>query len=982
MQKTKRPLSFLLAVLMIVSVFAAVPFTASAEDKVIGENVIYKQGDTIVLPGEGTYYVKDSESHPAQEISGNGTVTRFEGDEYSYTVEIGGWYIYARLDTFDYWEELNQGQSVLGITFSGSGTESDPYLPKLALGEVESTWAGEGEGTEASPWLINDLNDLRTLSANVASGMTYSGKYLKLAADIDCGSDNWETIGGDKSFAGTFDGDGKTITYSIICSENDAPKGLFAKIGSAGTVKNLNVAGSIVNTAEYAGPAGGIAAYNSGLIENCYSAVDINKGCDRGTGGIAAWNDEGATIRYCAASGTLTWTGASDFYAYIGGITGENYNYNDEESEIKIKYVTNCAILGNVLAQNATDQYNYAGRLIGRQYDASTSDDCYYLDTMTVTGVVNSDSVTAKTAEELKAIGQAAIDAGYTVYGLALGGSLSNPDQEAADPVSYLVWDDAARKLVEMTGDNACKTYTEVTADTATFEDGMWYVVNGEILNGNRITVTGTAHLILTDGSKLTTNNGINVANGSTLNIYGQGAGTGTVTANGGSNKGAGIGGKQNESGGTVNIYGGTVTATGSGGGAGIGGGYGASGGTGGTITIYGGTVTANGSGLGGAGIGGGSKQSTGIVTIYGGTVTANGNWRSPGIGPGANGDGGTLTVCGGSVTAVGDTNAIAIACTVKNTFPGTGWTNVNGTADETPIEINTEGQELTDFKKVQFLGVASIPNDQQFVTVDDQISITLSLDLGTRGVEPDAVSITLAGNAYDAQAVAAGEGVYNYKIEMSPAQIADEIVATISGDAQPLRTSVMGYCLTLCGHDYDDDAAVQNLAKAILQYGKASNSVFEYTETNIVTADTLDTSAVQEYTGMVFNDTTSQVTGASFMALTKPEFRFYTSNITEEQGYAYNQAGVTATMTGGKDKLNARFVINSVTNEVLIEVTGVSAENMDKTITVNVTGLGTITFNGNTFAKAMTKSGDTAQSNLGAALYNYGVAAKTYFNA
>ena len=461
MHTTKRPLSFLLAVLMIVSMFAAVPFTASAEDKVIGENVIFKLGDTIVLPGNGIY-IKRNQYESAREVHVNGTVTRFESDGYTYTLEIEEWGISAYLDTFDYWEEMEQGLSVLGITFSGSGTESDPYMPKLAFGEVESTWAGEGEGTEASPWLIKDLNDLRTLSANVASGMTYSGKYFKLTTDIDCGSDNWETIGGAdaKMFSGTFDGDGKTITYSIICSENDAPKGLFAEIGSAGTVKNLNVAGSIVNTAEYAGPAGGIAAYNSGLIENCYSAVDITKGCDRGTGGIAARNDEGATIRYCAASGTLTWTGGSDFYAYIGGITGENYNYNDEESEIKIRYVTNCAMLGDVLAQNAKDQYNYAGRLIGRQFDDTTSDDCYYLDTMTVTGVVNSDSVTAKTAEELKAIGQAAIDAGYTVYGLALGGSLSNPDQEAADAVIALI---NAIGTVEYT--DACKAKIDAARD-------------------------------------------------------------------------------------------------------------------------------------------------------------------------------------------------------------------------------------------------------------------------------------------------------------------------------------------------------------------------------------------------------------------------------------------------------------------------------------------------------------------------------------
>ena len=142
-----------------------------------------------------------------------------------------------------------------------------------------------------------------------------------------------------------------------------------------------------------------------------------------------------------------------------------------------------------------------------------------------------------------------------------------------------------------------------------------------------------------------------------------------------------------------------------------------------------------------------------------------------------------------------------------------------------------------------------------------------------------------------------------------------------------------------------------------------------------------MDKDAVQS-ASVTFTDGTGAVTGASFMALTKPEFRFYTAGITEQQGYDYNEAGVTAAMDSAKpDTLNARFV-KKADGRVLLEVTGVSAENMDKTITVTVTGLGTITFNGNAFAKAMAKSRNTAQSDLGAALYNYGLAAKSCFGA
>ena len=139
---------------------------------------------------------------------------------------------------------------------------------------------------------------------------------------------------------------------------------------------------------------------------------------------------------------------------------------------------------------------------------------------------------------------------------------------------------------------------------------------------------------------------------------------TGSLNAIGGDN-GAGIGGGNNDSCGSVAINGGTVIAQGGVSGAGIGGGngwvnyYATDGGNGGNIAINGGTVTANG-GNGGAGIGGGgSGNGTGIggmISISGGTVTATGSHYSAGIGGGngANGTGtdGTISISGGDVTA------------------------------------------------------------------------------------------------------------------------------------------------------------------------------------------------------------------------------------------------------------------------------------------------------------------------------------------
>ena len=259
--------------------------------------------------------------------------------------------------------------------------------------------------------------------------------------------------------------------------------------------------------------------------------------------------------------------------------------------------------------------------------------------------------------------------------------------------------------------DAQCDDYQLVTPSTTAFENGKWYVVSGStpIDINSRITVDGTAHLILCDGATLNANAGIQVGDSDSLNIYaqsiGNGTGTlnatapaevdmdypyaagigsdgdpqtgnaGTVTINGGNvtasgaNGSAGIGGGYAKRGATVTINGGDVTANGSNGGAGIGSGAGYIYGASGSVTINGGTVTATGGSsndylIGGAGIGGGHGAHGENVTVYNGTVTAIGGTAAAGIGDGANcgpGEGTyvtdagfTVTIKGGTVTATG----------------------------------------------------------------------------------------------------------------------------------------------------------------------------------------------------------------------------------------------------------------------------------------------------------------------------------------
>ena len=340
-------------------------------------------------------------------------------------------------------------------------------------------------------------------------------------------------------------------------------------------------------------------------------------------------------------------------------------------------------------------------------------------------------------------------------------GESASQSEEQNDPVSYMTWDDTEKKLVEQTGDNACKEYTEVTAETTAFEDGKWYVVNADTTISSRITVTGTANLILADGKTLTASKGIEVSAGNTLNIYAQSEGdtagklfasadeynagigssdkinSGTVTINGGnvtvngSYKSAGIGGGRYGAGGTVTINGGTVTANGGQQGAGIGSGTGYKAPempSAGTVTIYNGTVTATG-GKYGAGIGGGSDAQGGTVIIYDGTVNAYGGLGGSGIGGGADANGGDVTIHGGTVTAYGGDGYVSGAMGIGK---GENFQN-NGslTVADTHGVFGGESAEPTDIQtdyastRWMYMIVKEVPHSHDFSYSADGATIT-----------------------------------------------------------------------------------------------------------------------------------------------------------------------------------------------------------------------------------------------------------------
>ena len=212
-----------------------------------------------------------------------------------YTATLDGEPVEALPFSFD-----TTGSHTLVINGNGNYSGSKEYTFSVIVSSIA------GDGTEENPYRICNTDDWNTFATFVNGGNDYSGKFVKLMADIAV-TQKVGVVSGktpEKAFSGTFDGNGHTIwcTISDYGNQGTAP---FCYINGA-TIKNLIVAGSITSGSDY---MSGLVGFADGinLIEGCnVSAYLTMRQMINASGFIGHGMSSATTIKGCVFSGQVT----------------------------------------------------------------------------------------------------------------------------------------------------------------------------------------------------------------------------------------------------------------------------------------------------------------------------------------------------------------------------------------------------------------------------------------------------------------------------------------------------------------------------------------------------------------------------------------------------------------------------------------------------------------------------------------------------
>ncbi len=171
------------------------------------------------------------------------------------------------------------------VTFSAVAEENNTNTEEIDVwnGETADSFAGNGDGSEGNPYLIENGAQLQKMIKEYSTQSASEGKFFKITKDIYLNDvvdgtpvknlsekHNWlegyedgtiATPSKTNSFYGTLDGDGHTIYGLYAYAENKA-LGLFPSITNGTVIKNLNITNAFIHgNRSYGGAFAGVAIY-------------------------------------------------------------------------------------------------------------------------------------------------------------------------------------------------------------------------------------------------------------------------------------------------------------------------------------------------------------------------------------------------------------------------------------------------------------------------------------------------------------------------------------------------------------------------------------------------------------------------------------------------------------------------------------------------------------------------------------------------
>ena len=208
---------------------------------------------------------------------------------------------------------------------------------KFENGITAANSFGGGNGTQGSPYLINNAQQLKKLidGTNVIENY-YTNTYFKLNTNIEVTTDEWKPIGdSDYGFRGIFDGNGHYI-LGTLKSNKYVRFGFFGILSNNARVTNLTIAATVrndnISSSTITGAVAGIMNGNA-FISDCHIigiAVVGGAGTFSNTGGIVGIMSDNSRIQNSDVS-SLIYGGAG----YTGGVVG---------SLIDNTVITNCIV--------------------------------------------------------------------------------------------------------------------------------------------------------------------------------------------------------------------------------------------------------------------------------------------------------------------------------------------------------------------------------------------------------------------------------------------------------------------------------------------------------------------------------------------------------------------------------------------------------------------------------------------------------------